>query len=190
MSTPREEILGQIETERDPIKQARLIKYAQNEDLASLHDISLLLKKHPTFISHLVRTVKLPDLVLDGYYAHTISLAHLIVLSRLEQIEDIIKAYKEILAHNLSSMQTEILVRELKYHVKDSTLLLTKQQLDTIRKGFKEKYPQGKIQIMQSKIKGKIVIEFMGESSSTTTSILTLLKELIEDEKEDLAVLE
>ncbi len=153
--------------ESDHLRQAQIIRQLRNVEEIPVKDIAREIKKHATYVSHMLRVVKLPDIVIDGYYSKQVSFAHLIILSRLDTEEEIIQAYETVLSKALSTARTEVLVRQMKFHTHTGSPLLSPRELGRLTAQAKKKYPQADIQIYQSQIRGKIVIECRGDAEKT-----------------------
>jgi len=154
--------------EKDTIAKAQLISILHTDREISLKEIASKLKTHPSYISHYLRIIQLPSIVLDGYYAKHISSAHLFILSRLKNEETIIRAYKEILAKNLNTSQAEELIRELKFTITTTNKMLGKVRMEEIIKDIKDQFPGVEVKLVQSRIKGKLVLEFKGDTEETS----------------------
>jgi hypothetical protein len=173
-SSPKD-IFERLPQEKDLIEQARLISYLYKEQFYTIKELALHLKKHPSFVSHLMRIITLPELILDGYYSKTVSIAHLMSISRLRNETQMISAYKQILSQNLSSLETELLIRELKFGVSTGGKRLSKTDIDELKKRWEIIYKDAEIQIHQSQVKGKVVIEIIGNPEKTTEFIRQII---------------
>lgn len=169
-----EELLDDLRTQQDVFNKSRLAQTLVVEKEISLKEIADAVGKHPSYISHLLRILKLPQLVVDGYYAGQISATHLMILSRLPKPE-IPAAYEEVLQHSMSVSQTEELVRTYKYDVSGSTMpdvnwSKTAQKL--------QKSLEAKVTIYQSRVRGKIVIEKRGNTRETELFLAEMIERL------------
>lgn len=196
MSTSLDNLISKLQEEKDAVQRAKIIYTLHVDKELTLKEISTYLKLHPTYISHYLRIVQLPDIVLDGYYAKQISSAHLFILSRLKSSEDILTAYETILSKNLNTTQTEELIRQIKHSVPTTDNQLNAQQLVTISRAIKSSFPQAEVKIIQTRVKGKVVLELKGESQKTTDFLNEIADKLAtreydnEDYKDMLQVLE
>ncbi len=163
-----EETITKLKEEKDAVQRAKLIHYLHVERALSLKEISTKLDLHASYISHYLRILQLPNIVLDGYYAKQISSAHLFILSRLKNEKDIVNAYQTILAKNLTSAQTEELIREIKFTVETTNEMLSKEEKEAMIEEIRDEFPQVEIKIIQTRVKGKIVLELTGETAHTT----------------------
>lgn len=163
-----EETITKLQDEKDAVVRAKLIHYLHVERALSLKEISTKLDLHPSYISHYLRILQLPDIVLDGYYAKQVSSAHLFILSRLKEEKEIIEAYQTILAKSLTSAQTEELIREIKFTVETTDGMLTKEQKEAMLADIQDAFPDAELKIIQTRVKGKLVLELTGDTTQTT----------------------
>lgn len=189
------ELIKQLQNETDSFKKAKIIKYLYNERMISLKEIATHIKKHPSYISHYMQLLNLPEIVLDGYYSKDISAAHLFILARLKKEPEIIKAYEIILSKNLTTAQTEELIRELKYNVTTNANQLSKKQIQELTNEIDTVFLGVKVKIIQSRIRAKIVLELKGDTKKTTAFIQTVIEKLtreraLERSEDDMQVLE
>ena len=195
MSNSVSELLQQLQKETDSFKRAKIIQFLYREKMISLKEIAISLKKHPSYISHCLQLLHLPDIVLDGYYSKDISVAHLFILSRLKKEQEIIKAYEIILAQALTTAQTEELIRELKFDVATSPTQLSKKECTDLQKEIAKIFSGIQVKIIQSRIKGKIILELKGDTKKTTLFIRSVVEKLtgtviLEEPSDDMQVLE
>ena len=164
----------------DPFEKAKLLSQAKKNGI-SLSKIAKELKVNLSYLSHILRLLKLPDMLVDGYYAESISLSHLFIISRLKNYEEMIKVYEKVLKENLSVQQTEEEVRYILHKVKDvDERYFSKESIEEIKNSFKKFLPEGvKIKIIQTRVKVKIIIEGKGNLRATgkvLKAVVNLLK--------------
>lgn len=189
------ELLDQLQNEKDSFKRAKIIQHLYRERMISLKEIAAHLKKHPSYISHYLQLLSLPDIVLDGYYSKDISAAHLFILSRLKKEDHVINAYKVILSKSLSTAQTEELIRELKFDVTTNTTQLSKKEIQELIHEVEKVFSGVSVKVIQSRIRGKIIFELKGDTKKTTEFINTVFEKLTrvqasEQSEDDMQVLE
>lgn len=168
--------IDKIKSESNPFSQAKLIKFLIHEKGLRLKDISLKLEKKEAYVCHLLRLLKLPEIVIDGYYSSLLSLSHLFIISRLHATELMAEVYEMVLAKSLTVSQTEEVVREKLYGIKTDGDYLTSGVVDSLR-------PDnfiGEIRVLQSRIKSKIIIEIKGSLKDTAPRIKKILGKLKE----------
>ena len=74
--------------EKDLFKKVKSLTALRKEKNISLIEISKNVGLSPSYLSHMIRLNKLPELILDGYYSNLISVTHLYIISRLKNIKD------------------------------------------------------------------------------------------------------
>jgi hypothetical protein len=104
--TTRQKI-NAIKLHTDPLTQAQLVVELIREHPIRNTDLAKELEIKPSYLSHLVRVMKLPEMVMDGYWNKQITFTHLILISRLRKPEEIIGLYEEILQKSLNVSATE-----------------------------------------------------------------------------------
>jgi hypothetical protein len=112
------------------ILKAKLLHQLNQGKKISLKKLSETMGLKPAYLCHILRLNRLPEIVIDGYYAKNISLSHLFIISRLSSEEQIITAYEQVLSHNLTVLQTEELIREQLHQIKTSGSYLTGNEKD------------------------------------------------------------
>jgi hypothetical protein len=163
-------IFEQLRNEKDVFQKARLIKFLQIDKNIPLKKIGTEINMKPSYLCHLLRLLRLPDLVVDGYYSKVISISHLFIISRLRDQKDMSDLYEKILSDNLTVAATESQVREKLYKIKSEGTFLTQDErqefTDNIKKnnGFD-------IKIIQTRTKGKAVLEVRGSLLETTKAL-------------------
>jgi len=174
-----EKYIEQFKKETDIFLKAKLLIFLKKEKNWRVIDLARKLNMKSSYICHLIRLNKLPEIVVDGYYNKIISKSHLFVLSRLNSEEDIIKVYELILEKNLNILQTEDVVRQILYKTKNEGQYLSSDERSQLIKKIELLGENVKVKIIQTRIKSKLIIEIKG-SLKKTTSILKKIKKLID----------
>ena len=177
MNEELEKILNRIQNEEDPFTKAKLIYSIKLDKQVTLRVLSAKIKLKPSYVSHILRLLKLPPLIVDGYYSQLTTLSHLFILSRLHDEKEMISLYEKILSENLTSLQTEELVREKLYSVKSGGSRLEKKEIDDFLSSMNA--GERKVKIIQSRTKGKLILEIDGDlikTSEELRKIMELLK--------------
>jgi len=187
-----EELLSKLKLEDDIIRKARLIELLYRDKALSFKEISANIGRHPSYISHIIRLLKIPQLVVDGYYSGSVSATHLLIISRLQNEQQIIEAYEEILKNDLTAGQAEMLIRQLKFDVNSDDHLTSPKQLNLKAKKLQNQL-EGRVRILQSRVRAKIIIEHRGTTLETTEFIDKIVDALRNDDSaitEPISVLE
>ena len=173
-------LFTQIKENKDIFQKSRLLEYLIREKKLRIVDLSIKIGYKPSYICHLLRLKKIPDAVVDGYYSKSISSSHIYILSRLNDARQMIDLYEKILGENYTVKQTENAVRNYLYQVKSVGKYIDKENTEKLTKKIKEKFPELNIQIIQTRIKGKIMLEVKGDLKKTSKEIKKILNQLIE----------
>mgnify|MGYP001567365312 FL=1 len=171
-------LLDQIKTDKDIFQKSRLLEYIIKEKNLRIIDLANKIGYKSSYICHLLRLKKIPDVVVDGYYSKSISSSHIYVLSRLNDKKQMIDLYEKILGENYTVKQTEEAVREYLYQVKSIGKYINKESTEKLIQKIKQKYPELNIQIIQTRIKGKVILEVKGDLETSSKSIKRILEKL------------
>jgi len=178
-----DELFDLLKKEQDILRKARLIHQLRIDKEISLQKIAEFLDKHPSYVSHMVRLLRIPQLAVDGYYSGQISATHLMILSRLQTEAQMIEAYEEVLKNNFTVPQTETLIRQLKFDVETDDHLISPNELNQKAQKLQDKH-EARVKIYQSRVRGKLVIEKRGKTKDTTefiNKLCGLLSQTIEE---------
>jgi len=171
-------LLNQIKLDKDIFQKSRLIEYVIKEKNLRVIDLSNKIGYKSSYICHLLRLKKIPEVVVDGYYSKSISSSHIFILSRLNDKKQMIELYEKILGENFTVKQTENEVRNYLYQVKSIGKYIKREDIEKLTKKIKEKYPDLDVEIIQTRIKGKIILEVKGDLETTSKTIKHVLEKL------------
>jgi ParB family chromosome partitioning protein len=171
-------LIDQIKSESDIFQKYRLIDYLIREKNLRIIDLASKIGYKSSYICHLLRLRKIPDVVIDGYYSKSISSSHIYVLSRLSDTKQMIDLYEKILGENYTVKQTESAVREALYQVKSIGKYINKENIEKLSQKIKEQFPEINIKIIQTRIKGKILIEVKGDLETSSKIIKQVMQKL------------
>jgi len=164
--------INAIKHHPDPMSQAQLIGELLRENPLRNTDLAKELEIKPSYLSHLVRVMKLPDMVIDGYWNKQLTFTHLILISRLKKQEDIIALYEEILQKGLNVSATERRIREILYLIDSTGKYTSKDRLNAIKARIESSLDNNaRVSIIQTRIKAKITIEVAGNLVKTSEFI-------------------
>lgn len=166
-------LIDKVKNEQNPFEKAKLILFLRDEKQIPLHTISERTSIKPSYMSHILRLLRLPPLIVDGYSSESIPVSHLFIISRLHDVNDMLEVYEKVLSDNLTSQKTEELVREKLYGLKTVGEYLTKSEIDSFLKNPNLK--ENKAKIIQTRTKGKLVLEVEGNLISTTKELQRLM---------------
>lgn len=171
-----ESLIDSIIAEKDEIKKAASIDKLLQSEQITVKELAAAVGKSSSYICNLRRIVSLPELVIDGYYAKSITASHLRILSRLTSESDIIATYEKILTQSLTTQEAEELVREVLFAVTPGGSRISLLDKDTIMAGFKTLEPMVKVSINQSRVRTRVVLDLYG-GFRKTSRFLQKLKE-------------
>ncbi len=173
-----DEVLRKIHEEKDAIVQAELIEKAINAGIRVVQ-VANELDMSSSYVSHLRRIKKLPEVIINGYYDKTVTLSHLFILSRLAETEEMVKLYEMILTQELSASQTERRVFELLSGKKISGKKLSRDWFSELEKDIKAIHPTIVVSTAQTRRSGEILIRFKG-SLDHTSVVFEKIKRVLE----------
>ena len=171
-------LLKQIKEDKDIFQKSRLLEYLIRERNLRVIDLANKIGYKSSYICHLLRLKKIPEVVVDGYYSKSVSSSHIFILSRLNDKKQMIELYEKILGENFTVKQTENEVRNYLYQVKSIGKYIKKEEVEKLTKKIKEKYPDLNVEIVQTRIKGKIIFEVKGDLEKSSKLIRVLLEKL------------
>lgn len=171
------EIIEDLKVEKDIFKKARLVEILRRSNEFPLLEIAKIISKHSSYVSHLIRLLRLPQLVVDGYYSKQISPTHLMLISRLQTEKQMAEAYEEILRKNLNVWQTEMLIRQLKYDVNTDDERLNPKEIAKMSKILSDEL-EARVRILQSRVRTKIVVEKRGNTGNSSKFIKEIFQKL------------
>ncbi len=175
-----EEIFEKFKKEEDIFNKARIVKFLIKEKGLQIKQIAQNLNVSSSYICHLERLLNLPEIIIDGYYSKMINISQLFLLSRINDQDNLIKIYEKILSDNLTFQQTEELIREELYKIKNKGQYLDINEKNNLINKFNNKYKNSNLKIIQSKVKGKINIEIKDNLEKSSKLIKKLINAMIE----------
>ncbi|MFA6081777.1 MAG: hypothetical protein WC741_05275 [Patescibacteria group bacterium] len=171
-------LLNQIKTDKDIFQKSKLLEYIIKEKNLRIIDLANKIGYKSSYICHLLRLKKIPEVVIDGYYSKSISSSHIYILSRLSDKKQMIDLYEKILGENFTVKQTESAVRNYLYQIKSIGKYINKENVDKSIKKIKEKFPELNIQVIQTRIRGRVILEIKGDLETSSKVIKLVLEKL------------
>lgn len=172
------EVLQKIHEQEDPIVQAELIDKAVHAGIKVVQ-IADELDTSSSYISHLRRLKKLPEVIINGYYDKVISLSHLFILSRLHDQSEMMEVFELVLSQNLSASKTERKVFELLSDTKIVGHKLSKEWVHALKEEITTLHPSVTVSVAQTRSRGEIVIAFKG-TFEQTSAVFEKIKHALE----------
>lgn len=178
MSEDLSKYFEQIQNESDFFSKAKLIQFLKEKKGLKIVEIAKKLRIQPTYVCHILRLNRLPDLIVDGYYQKMISLSHLFILSRIKDKQKLNELYEEILEKGFTIFQTEEKVREILHNIKSKGLYLNQETKNSYVSTLEKTYSNSKVKIFQSRIKGFLKVEIKGSLEETTKTLQKMIEKL------------
>lgn len=178
MSVNFHEYIQRISEEQDIFSKARLLEFLTKGKRYKVKDVAEHLGLSSSYICNLLRILKLPELIRDGYYTQLVSPTHLFVLSRLKTQDDMIMVYEEILSQSMSTTQLEARVREVLYGLKTEGKHLDAEVIKDVEDMFLDLNKSMNVNIIQTRVKAKITLEIPGSLKETSLALKKLSRRL------------
>ncbi|MFS8159150.1 MAG: ParB/RepB/Spo0J family partition protein, partial [Candidatus Roizmanbacteria bacterium] len=169
-----------IRDQDDPIVKARLMADAISKKEATPTALAKYLKVKKSFISSMLRIPRIPEMIIDGYYANLISVTHLFIIGRLSSDEEMITLYEKILEKSLTTVQTDDEVRTIKYAIDSNKDIIDPVSKGKIEQLFSGIDPHFRVKIIQTRLRTTIKAELKGDMK-TTAKALRKLAEMVKD---------
>jgi len=163
-------LYSNFKNETDPFKKAKILLILKKDKEIPIIQISKNLQLSSSYLSHMLRLNKLPDLIIDGYYSDLISITHLYIISRLHNSKDMIDVYEKVLSKNLTTLETDEIIRDYLYAIKSEGEYLSKDEKKSMI-DYLDSLDQISTKIIQSRIKSKLILEFKGSLKETTEKL-------------------
>lgn len=162
MSNDVDGVIEKIKKESDVFSKARLIAHLLKTKDVRVVDLAKKLNINPSYVCHLNRLNRLPDIIIDAYYSKLVTVSHLFLLSRISDFKKTVEIYDQILSGSLSVKQTEERIREHLYGVKNKGSYIKDNEREKIESGIAKKYPGVTAKIIQTRMYGKLKLEVKG----------------------------
>ena len=177
-------LIKTIRVEPDVFKKAELIFELYRKHGVKLKIVAKGLGCDPSYISHILRLRRLPNLIKDAYYSHTLTATHLFILARIPESNAMIRAFENVLEEGLTAKQTEELVRWHMHSIKpsDTQDFIPQIHIEKWVDRAKRKY-NAKVQVLQTRIKGKITLEVKGNAEETSRLLKRIMHTLTKDKR-------
>lgn len=167
MNTEVEKIIEKIRVEKDIIKIARLLNYLVKDKQIRVVELAKIFKWNSSYICNVLRLLKLPDIVVDGYYSDQISVSHMIVISRLKDQDQMNIAYEKVLSGSLTVLKTEEIIRDMLYSIATDDNRIGNDVMDKIKENFQKISPDLKVKVIQTRVRTKVILQLDGSTKKT-----------------------
>ena len=170
--------IASLKKESDVMQKVRILTDLTKSREVKIKDIAAKMGVKSSYVCHLLRLNRLPEAVIDGFYSDSITLSHLFIISRVKEAEKIIEIYEKVLAHSLTVKGTEEVVREVLYGLKTEGEYLTPEEKEAYVSKITGHKKNVKLNIIQTRIKSKIVLELEGNLDKTSKEVRRILNRL------------
>ncbi len=177
-----DETVEKIKKETDVFSKAKLIRYLLRDKNYRVIDLAKALSITPAYLCHLNRLNKLPDIVVDGYYSKLVNISTLFIISRVKDQKKLIGIYEKILADSLTIKQTEDLIREELYQVKDKGSYIRRKDKDEMVDRIEKKFLGVEAKISQTRTRTKVILEIKGNLEKSSSIANQVVSELTKAE--------
>lgn len=162
----------------DIFAKAREVHELVRKNNLRVTDVAKKMEKTSSYICHLLRLAELPEIIVDGYYSNLVSVSHLFVISRIKDKKKLLGLYEDLLKHNYTVQETEEVVREILYEINSEGKHLGKEEVQKLIETIKEKNNDVEVKVIQTRIKGKIILEMRGSLDQTSSALKLLLQRI------------
>lgn len=166
---------AKINLENDAVAKAKMICNLIEEKGIRIVDVARLTKMTSSYICNLLRLLRLPEIVLDGYDSGNLSLSHLMIISRLKKNSDMVAAYEKILVKSLTTAQILEYVREKLYEIKTEGRKIDKETKKAIEEKYKKLDQDLKVNIIQTRMQTTVVLKLKGSFKKTSEFLKKLV---------------
>ncbi len=167
MTDPFQDAIERIQSEKDMFVRAEILETLVRVHKIPIHHIAKHLLRSSSYICNLLRILRLPVMVRDGYYSQLITPTHVYLLSRLRSEAEMIALYEESLSRALSSTQLEERVREVLHGIGTDGESITQTQKALIEAKLHMKEPDVTVKVVQTRIRARVTIELRGGRKKT-----------------------
>lgn len=175
MSVEIKSLYDNFKFESDHFKKAKILRILSKDKGIKFSEIGKNINLSPSYISHILRLLKLPDLIIDGYYSKLIPVTHLYIISRLSTQKEMIDVYETVLTKNLTTLETDEIVRQKLFGIKSEGQYMTNEE----KKQLTDKIinlTDGEVKIVQSRINSKFSLTIKGSLKETTEKLRKFFK--------------
>lgn len=170
--------INQLKQETDIFANAKLLHTLVREKNVRIVDLAKSLGKTSSYICHLLRLATLPDIIVDGYYSKLITISHLFILSRIKDEKKLLELYEQLLTGSFTVQKTEELIREALYKIHSVGKRLEKEEINKIVEQIRKTNSDLDITVIQTRIKGKVILEIKASLEKTSSVLKQLLEKL------------
>lgn len=173
-----DEVVEKIKKEDDIFSRARLVRHLLKDKKVKVVDLAKKLGINSSYVCHINRLNRLPDIIIDAYYSKLVSVSHLFLISRIRDFKSMVEVYEKILSNGLSIQATENLLREYLYGIKPKGGYLQDKDRIKLEAGIGKQFENVNAKILQTRVYSKLTIEIKGNLDKTSKILKELAKKL------------
>ncbi len=91
----------------NPLRRAYLLQKLIREEKVSKKELARLINKSPSYISNYLRLLTLPEVIKDALLSGMITEGHCRALSFMEEQQEALRIFEDVVRHNYSVRETE-----------------------------------------------------------------------------------
>ncbi len=167
----------------NPLERAQAYKRLIDEFGISVTEVAKRVGKSLPYISNTIRLLTLPDAIKDALAAGVITEGHVRPLISIGDHKLMIQAFKRILVEGISVRGAEEVARRLKSevqkkepHKKRDKLYIP--ELEEMAKKIMETRGYAKVQVDQSRVRARVIIEIKGDEYETKAKLEQMVQRL------------
>lgn len=174
-----DEVIEKIKKEDNIFNKAKFISSLRRDNDVKVIDIAKKLGIDPSYVCHINRLNRLPDIIVDGYYSKLVTISHLFLISRVKDKQKMVDIYEKILTRNLSVKDTEDAIREYLYDIKNRGHYIKKKEKEFLVSEIDKKNPEIDASIVQTRTRSRLTLEIKGNLEKTSRLIKETVKKII-----------
>ncbi|OGD54089.1 hypothetical protein A3J78_01990 [Candidatus Beckwithbacteria bacterium RBG_13_35_6] len=172
----------------NPLEKAKAFQRLREEFNLGTGEIAKRIGKSSSYISNTLRLLELPDAIKDGLLSSLITEGHARALQTIDDVKQMIEAYKMILRESASVRRAEDIARKIKVQIgqpmtygtkRGQTKIIASEETDQIQNNIREALGNGaKVKIVRTIIQTRINIILTGNPEKTEEKLQEFYKKL------------
>ncbi|GEM_PF-759142 len=173
-----DEIVEKIKKEDDIFSRARLVGHLLKDKKVKVIDLAKKLGINSSYVCHINRLNRLPDIIIDAYYSKLVSVSHLFLISRIRDFKNMVEVYEKILSEGLSIQATENLIREYLYGIKPKGGYLQDKERQKLEEKVSKQIDGVNVKVIQTRVYSKMTIKIKGSLDKTSKILKEMVRKL------------
>jgi ParB family transcriptional regulator, chromosome partitioning protein len=121
----------------NPLERGKLFKRIKEDENLSYKELADKISKSSSYVANSIRLLDLPVAIKDGLLGGVVSEGHARALASLENPQECISVYKDVLKNHSTVRETEDLVKQ-KRNARKKKLQINQEQAETIKEGLEQ----------------------------------------------------